>query len=187
LGLSGRGLRGYRARISAKFRKLFLLRAWRCQPQPLESKVDTVDTFGQRRLTRIVHGRERAWAFAGAWGRAAPVPPPGPAACHTVPLPSGTRSQYHCLRSPARKAVTRGVCQDAETRPKHPIWATFARCCARAASGHAAAAPPSSVMNLRRFMCGWPPPGKRKCSVPHRSRLQSCVRPVHAVRMDCWP
>src|SRR5262249_16110267 len=40
---------------------------------------------------------------------------------------------------------------------------------------------------LRRFMCGWPPPGKRKCNVPHRSRLQSCVRPVHAVRMDCWP
>src|SRR5436309_12047881 len=37
------------------------------------------------------------------------------------------------------------------------------------------------------FMCGWPPPGKRKCSVPHGSRLQSCVRPVHAVRMDCWP
>jgi hypothetical protein len=27
-------------------------------------------------------------------------------------------------------------------------------------------------MNARRFMCGWPPPGKRKCSVPHRSRLQ---------------
>jgi hypothetical protein len=43
------------------------------------------------------------------------------------------------------------------------------------------------VMNARRFMCGWPPPGKRKCSVPRRSRLQSCVRPVHAVRMDCWP
>src|SRR6516165_2261873 len=45
-----------------------------------------------------------------------------------------------------------------------------------------------SVMNCRRFlMCGWPPPGKRKLSVPHRRRLQSCVRPVHAVRMDCWP
>jgi hypothetical protein len=55
------------------------------------------------------------------------------------------------------------------------------------ASGQAAAAPPSSVMKSRRFMCGWPPPGKRKCSVPHRSRLQSCVRPVHAVRRDCWP
>jgi len=50
-----------------------------------------------------------------------------------------------------------------------------------------ATAPPSSAMKRRRFMCGWPPPGKRKCSVPHRSRLQSCVRPVHAVRMDCWP
>src|SRR5262245_22931728 len=57
---------------------------------------------------------------------------------------------------------------------------------ARAASGHTAA-PPRSDVNSRRFMCGWPPPGKRKCSVPHRSRLQSCVRPVHAVRMDCWP
>src|SRR5215831_3806889 len=45
----------------------------------------------------------------------------------------------------------------------------------------------SSVMNSRRLMCGWPPPGKRKCNVPHRSRLQSCVRPVHAARMDCWP
>src|SRR5262249_48083363 len=30
-----------------------------------------------------------------------------------------------------------------------------------AATGHAAAAPPS-VMNSRLFMCGWPPPGKRK-------------------------
>src|SRR3954453_14082473 len=26
--------------------------------------------------------------------------------------------------TPARKAVTRGVCQDAETRPKYAIWAT---------------------------------------------------------------
>jgi hypothetical protein len=30
--------------------------------------------------------------------------------------------------------------------------ATVARCCARAASGHAAAAPPMSVMNARRFI-----------------------------------
>jgi ABC-type uncharacterized transport system substrate-binding protein len=27
--------------------------------------------------------------------------------------------------------------------------------------GNATAAPPSNVMNSRRFMCGWPPPGKR--------------------------
>ena len=40
-----------------------------------------------------------------------------------------------------------------------------------------------AVEGVRRSaaMCGWPPPGKRKCSVPHRT----CVRPVHAVRRDC--
>ena len=35
--------------------------------------------------------------------------------------------------------------------PKNPMVGSFAGCCARAASGHAAAAPPSSVMNSRRF------------------------------------
>jgi hypothetical protein len=35
---------------------------------------------------------------------------------------------------------------------RNPMTGTFG-CCARAASGHAAAAPPSSVMNWRRFMC----------------------------------
>src|SRR5947208_2901174 len=41
-----------------------------------------------------------------------------------------------------------------------PTRGIFANCCARAASGHAAAAPPSSVMNSRRFMSdmGAPPP-----------------------------
>src|SRR5215469_14427487 len=34
-----------------------------------------------------------------------------------------------------------------------PSRGTFVACCARAASGHAAAAPPSSVMNLRRLVC----------------------------------
>src|SRR6516162_5401148 len=39
-------------------------------------------------------------------------------------------------------------------------------CCARAASGHAAAAPPSSVMNARRFMSNmarFPPPASAGC------------------------
>src|SRR6516225_1119782 len=36
-------------------------------------------------------------------------------------------------------------------------------------------------------MCGWPPPGKRSFGVQRRGRLQSCVRPVGAVRVDCWP
>src|SRR5262245_28924297 len=50
------------------------------------------------------------------------------------------------------------------------------------------AAPRSTVMDSRRFiMCGWPPPGKRSLGAQHRGRLQSCVRPVDAVRMDCWP
>jgi hypothetical protein len=42
-----------------------------------------------------------------------------------------------------------------------PIRGTFdAGCCARAASGHATAAPPRSVMNSRRFMSNMalPPP-----------------------------
>src|SRR5438128_6999610 len=37
--------------------------------------------------------------------------------------------------------------------PRKPITG-IAGCCARTASGHAAAAPPSSVMNLRRLMQG---------------------------------
>src|SRR5215831_9896041 len=37
------------------------------------------------------------------------------------------------------------------------------------------------------LMCGWPPPGKRSFGVQRRGRLQSCVRPVGAVRVDCWP
>ena len=35
--------------------------------------------------------------------------------------------------------------------PKNPMVGSLPACCARAASGHAAAAPPSSVMNSRRF------------------------------------
>ena len=41
---------------------------------------------------------------------------------------------------------------EAGPRPTYPIRATFARCCARAASGHAAAAPPRSAMKFRRLM-----------------------------------
>jgi hypothetical protein len=35
-------------------------------------------------------------------------------------------------------------------RPKNPIVGRLSGCCTRAASGHPAAAPPSSVMNWRR-------------------------------------
>src|SRR6516162_7950870 len=36
--------------------------------------------------------------------------------------------------------------------PTNPITGSFPACCAPAASGHVAAAPPSSVMKSRRFM-----------------------------------
>jgi hypothetical protein len=35
--------------------------------------------------------------------------------------------------------------------PKNPMVGSFPACCARAASGHTTAAPPSSVVNSRRF------------------------------------
>src|SRR5262249_25350137 len=38
-----------------------------------------------------------------------------------------------------------------------PMRGIFATCCARAASGHAAAAPPTSVMNSRRFIIALTP------------------------------
>src|SRR5260370_9175596 len=40
-------------------------------------------------------------------------------------------------------------------------------CCARAASGHAVAAPPSSEMNSRRLMCC---PQSEDCTLSHRGR-----------------
>ena len=52
---------------------------------------------------------------------------------------------------PWRKAVTRCGTSESDVLRKKPTNAT-AGCCARAASGHAAAAPPSSVMNSRRFI-----------------------------------
>jgi len=36
--------------------------------------------------------------------------------------------------------------------PKYPMVGNFPACCARAASGHAAAAPPSVAKNFRRPM-----------------------------------
>ena len=51
--------------------------------------------------------------------------------------------------SPQRSPETRGLIPD-------PIVAGIAGCCA------------CSVMNSRRFMCGWPPPGKRSFGVQRR-------------------
>src|SRR5262249_50884267 len=51
-------------------------------------------------------------------------------------------------RSRCTKAATRLLSIEGSA-PKNPMVGSFPACCARAASGHAAAAPPSSVMNSR--------------------------------------
>jgi hypothetical protein len=58
---------------------------------------------------------------------------------------------YPRSRRPSTNAWVR-VAKDAGVPNRRtPIRGTLWDCCARAASGHAAAAPPSSVMNSRRF------------------------------------
>ena len=105
-------------------------------------------------------GRERRRA---RWSRQSPRPggepdrPPAPADGRTGRPPSDIRSprsgpRHSRLRpdldgTRARAARTRS----AEAPLRNPITG-IAGCCARAASGHAAAAPPSSVMNSRRFI-----------------------------------
>ena len=52
---------------------------------------------------------------------------------------------------------------EAGPKPRNPIRGTFAGCCARAATGHAAAAPPSSAMNSRRFTRSPRRRGRARC------------------------
>jgi hypothetical protein len=53
---------------------------------------------------------------------------------------------YCCMKAPTRWLSSAGVLETSS-----PIVGSFPVCCARAASGHAAAAPPSSVTNSRLF------------------------------------
>ena len=55
-------------------------------------------------------------------------------------------------RSHSTNADTHGLASDSVLEPKNPIVGSFAACCARAASGQIAVAPPSSVINSRRLM-----------------------------------
>jgi hypothetical protein len=61
----------------------------------------------------------------------------------------------------------------------HPL-----ACCARAASGHVAAAPPSSVMNSRRFMCCLNPRIAAYHSVIGNSAL--CITASWAAQCLSW-
>jgi hypothetical protein len=49
-------------------------------------------------------------------------------------------------------AAVHGLQPEAELEPRKPMVGSLPACCARATTGHAAAAPPSSVMNSRRLM-----------------------------------
>jgi hypothetical protein len=70
------------------------------------------------------------------------------------------------------KAATHWLLAEAVAAPRNPMVGSLPGCCARAASGHVTAAPPSSVMTPRRFNVGPPPPESvyRTLSLPHSGR-----------------
>src|SRR5262249_52775826 len=71
--------------------------------------------------------------------------------------PSFQPSSCNCCT----KEATRWPSAAGVAPPKYPVVGSFGGCCARAASGQPAAAPPSSVMNARRLisnMARFPPP-----------------------------
>jgi hypothetical protein len=55
-------------------------------------------------------------------------------------------------RSRCTKAATHSRWEEGVPETRKPMVGRFDGCCARAAIGHVAAAPPSSVMNSRRFI-----------------------------------
>src|SRR5262249_1448372 len=60
-------------------------------------------------------------------------------------------STYPLSTKPRRNAATRCVVSSGDRALRYPITG-IAGCCARAASGHAAAAPPRAKINARRFI-----------------------------------
>src|ERR1039458_7254293 len=71
------------------------------------------------------------------------------------------------LRNCCTKAAVQSLQAEDVLAPKNPMVGSFAGCCARAANGHAAAAPPRSVMNSRRLMSD----PKLKETVLYRTRF----------------
>jgi len=72
---------------------------------------------------------------------------PGRSACLSLHVRLPALSQSRLPRRTLQRPKKEG-----EAPLRNPITG-IAGCCARAASGHAAAAPPSSVMNSRRLVC----------------------------------
>src|SRR5450631_441964 len=78
------------------------------------------------------------------------------------------------------------VMSGGELDDRYPIRAGFARCCARAASGQAVAAPPISDMNSRRLM---PNIGRflspRRWSACRTLNLRQSVQQVLGIDLNC--
>ena len=68
--------------------------------------------------------------------------------------------------------------------PKNPMVGSFT-CCAGAASGHTAAAPPSSVMNCRRLTSSMGSPPEPAGPAYRRLRLPRKQRQVPGVDLNC--
>ena len=73
---------------------------------------------------------------------------------------------------------------EAEAEPRNPMVGSLPACCARAASGHTAAAPPSRVMNSRRFTAIASRADQNDSTAQYGGRLLRCeifTRPMTAV------
>jgi hypothetical protein len=102
--------------------------------------------------------RERVPVYGGRGGERAQrlsrltTPAPQSSSASRVNPECQHRKRDHLqLRSRCTKAAVHRFQIEAVAEPKNPMVGSFAGCCARAASGHAAAALPTNAMNSRRF------------------------------------
>src|SRR5262249_6431725 len=75
--------------------------------------------------------------------------PAGRPSPHLYSIATSRPSIQPSARNRCPNAATNWLSDDGMPEPRNPMVGTLGRCCARAASGHAAA-PPNSVMNSRR-------------------------------------
>ena len=142
----------------------------------------TMKTIGIVVVAALAAERGRCCRFADDHGYLTVVPIRPPALATDRTDPRAQRYSIATLRafdiarlcaSPCVNAVPNSSRRSSgDPRSRNPITG-IAGCCARAASGHAAAAPPSSVMNSRRcsgrdvhFMAR-PPPRSVRAAFPH--------------------
>src|SRR5215831_10286395 len=71
----------------------------------------------------------------------------------------------------------------AERGERMPMGGRTGCCCARVASGHATAAPLSSVMNARRLMCC---PQAEDHTLPYCEKSALCITAKSAARLPRW-